>query len=195
MKTETSDPPEKVLSLTDRFTKFSSWNSLKRAIIKLRKIAMRFQREQQNQHLPVELFIIKEVQHEVYQEEVQSIMKGSKPPKNSSLLPLNPVLDPNGILRVGGRLQHISTNRPYGDYHHPIIIPKGHHVALLLVRHFHSNIQHQGRQLTECALRAAGFWLVGGKRLIIFVLRSCVTCKKLRSSFGWTKMADLPRDR
>lgn len=195
LKTETSDHPEKVLSLTARFTKFSSWNSLKRAITNLRKIAVRFQREKQNHHLPVEQFIIKEVQHEVYQEEVQSIMKGSKPPKNSSLLSLNPVLDPNGILRVGGRLQHISTNRPYEDDHHPIIIPKGHHIALLLVRHFHSNIQHQGRHLTECAIRAAGFWLVGGKRLIISVLRSCVTCKKLRGSFGWTKMADLPRDR
>nr|XP_034336122.1 uncharacterized protein LOC117692445 [Crassostrea gigas] len=136
LKTETSDHPEKVLSLTARFTKFSSWNSLKRAITNLRKIAVRFQREKQNHHLPVEQFIIKEVQHEVYQEEVQSIMKGSKPPKNSSLLSLNPVLDPNGILRVGGRLQHISTNRPYEDDHHPIIIPKGHHIALLLkLRH------------------------------------------------------------
>uniref|UniRef100_A0A8W8P6S9 Uncharacterized protein n=1 Tax=Magallana gigas TaxID=29159 RepID=A0A8W8P6S9_MAGGI len=126
LKTETSDPPEKVLSLTARFTKFSSWKS-QESYHKLKGDCCAFPKRKTKS---VEQFIIKEVQHKVYQEEVQSIMKGSKPPKNSSLLPLYLVLDPNGILRI---LQHISTNRPYEDDHHPIIIPKGHHIALLLI--------------------------------------------------------------
>jgi hypothetical protein len=190
-----SNPAQKFSTWTERITKFSSWNRLTRAITNLRKIALTFQREKQKVHLPVEKFIIKQIQHEVYMEEVEAITKGSKPPKNSSLLPLNPVLDSEGILRVGGRLRHMPTDQLSKEDLHPIIIPKGHQIAVLLVRHFHTQIHHQGRHLTESAVRAAGYWVIGGKRLIIGAIKSCVICKKLRGSFGWTKMADLPKDR
>lgn len=77
-------------------------------------------------------------------------------------------------------------------YKQPIIIPKGHHVATLLVRHFHQRVFHQGRKLTEGAIRAAGYWIVGARRLINSVIHKC---RKLRGEFCSQRMADLPKDR
>ena len=56
-------------------------------------------------------------------------------------------------------------------------------------------MEHQGRQFTEGAIRAAGLWIVAGKRLISSVLHSCVTCRKLRGKLEVQKMADLPPER
>lgn len=107
-------------------------------------------------------------------------------------MPLSPFIDQHGILRMGGRLD----KNGQGDGHlHPVIMPKDHYVTRLLVRKFHQQVLHQGRLLTEGALRCGGFWVVGAKNLIRSEIKSCVTCRKLRGSVGWQKMADLPEDR
>lgn len=49
--------------------------------------------------------------------------------------------------------------------------------------------------MTEGAVRGAGLWIVGFRRLVNSLIRSCIMCKKLRGNLGWTKMADLPLDR
>jgi len=64
----------------------------------------------------------------------------------------------------------------------PLIIPKQHHIALQLVRHYHQEVKHQGRHFTEGAIRAAGYWILDGKRLISSMIRKCTTCLKLRGS-------------
>ncbi|XP_052809448.1 uncharacterized protein LOC128237911 [Mya arenaria] len=78
---------------------------------------------------------------------------------------------------------------------HPIILPRKHPVSLLLVRHYHISVFHQGRLITEGALRSAGFWVVGAKCLVASVIHNCVVCKKLRGHFATQKMSDLPIDR
>lgn len=47
----------------------------------------------------------------------------------------------------------------------PAILLRDDHVSLLLVRHHHAQIKHQGCHLTEEAVRAARLWLLGGKGL------------------------------
>ncbi|XP_022345684.2 uncharacterized protein LOC111113788 [Crassostrea virginica] len=183
-----------------RFSRFSTWRSLVRALITLKT----FIRKRNN--LPIaeepsllastEKFIIKEVQSEMYSTEIKAIRGGNEPPKNSSLLPLNPILDGNGLLRVGGRTQRRQTTSDSDHYSaQPIIIPKGHHAAVLLIRHHHHMVHHQGRQMTEGAIRSAGYWIVNGKRMITSEIHHCVTCRKLRGKFGWVQMAELPKDR
>ena len=78
---------------------------------------------------------------------------------------------------------------------HPIILPKHHHISSLIVRHFHQKICHQGRHLTDGAIRASGFWIVSGKQLVSSEIAKCVFCLKLRGQRGWQFMADLPADR
>ena len=117
------------------------------------------------------------MQHEVYAEEIRCILNNEHLPQNSSLLALSPVIDGDGLLRVGGRLDGSKNELGFKN---PIIIPGRHHIAQLLVWHHHEAVRHQGRQFTEGAVRAAGFWIVGGKRLISSVLHKCIPCRKLR---------------
>lgn len=96
------------------------------------------------------------------------------------------------LLRVGGRIEQSGLNM---DETHPIIIPGHHHLATLLISHYHEEVKHQGRHLTEGAIRAAGFWLVGGKRCISSLLHRCITCRKLRGRIEHQQLGDLPAER
>ena len=56
--------------------------------------------------------------------------------------------------------------------------------SLKTIRQFHEKVIHQGRKLTECAIRSAGYWVVGARRLINSIIHSCVVCRKLRWEFS-----------
>ncbi|XP_035860336.1 uncharacterized protein LOC118495618 [Sander lucioperca] len=139
-----------------------------------------------------ECVIIKCVQHENYSEELKCIMSNCDLPKTSLLHKLRPVIDSEGLLRIGGRIDQAQLERCEA---HPIIIPNRNHVATLLVRHYHECVKHQGRHFTEGAIRASGLWMVGGKRLISSCIHRCVTCKKLRGKMEQQQMSDLPIER
>ena len=112
--------------------------------------------------------------------------------KKSPLRKLNPFIDEDGLIRIGGRLTNADLPR---DERHPDILPKTHHIATLIVRQYHEEVFHQGRHFTEGSIRSAGVWIVGGKWLVSSVLYNCVTCKKLRGRLMEQKMAPLPVDR
>ena len=108
-----------------------------------------------------ENFVNRTVQQETYNEEITSLSSGEPIPRNSSILALNPYLDNDGIVRVGGRLRH-----PKNTFcKNPILIPGKHYSANLLIRRCHELIQHQGRHITEGKVSSMGFWLTGYKRL------------------------------
>ena len=69
--------------------------------------------------------------------------------KKSALYQLDPFVDEYGILRLGSRLQ-----RARLEYKgkHPALLPKGHHLSKLIVCHYHSQVHHQGRQITDGAI-------------------------------------------
>ncbi|XP_037503363.1 uncharacterized protein LOC119378234 [Rhipicephalus sanguineus] len=183
---------------SNRFSRFSSWQSLQRAVASLIRVVRQRGKEPQPEADAVLLLLraktvaIGAVQQDAFSEEIHCIREQKSLPRNSPLRKLDPFLDARGLLRVGGRLNK-------GDFpddeRNPLIIPGRHHVATLLVRHYHERVQHQGRHFTEGAIRSAGFWLIGGKRCICSVLSGCVLCKKLRGRFQEQKMADLPKDR
>ena len=112
--------------------------------------------------------------------------------KKSALFRLDPFVSNDGLLRVGGRLRRASLE--YGEKH-PVLLPKGHHVSKLIVRHYHNQVHHQGRQITHGAIRQAGYWLINGNHTVSRELSLCVVCKKLRGPPLEQRMADLPPDR
>lgn len=65
--------------------------------------------------------------------------------KTSSLYRLDPFLDNEGILRVGGLIKRALVSY---DLKHPIVLPSKNHVTSLLVKHHHERISHQGRAVT-----------------------------------------------
>lgn len=191
---------------THRFSRFSSWERLVAGISVLRYVActrhkklsdidlhpVRDQFQSLDLKRQSELFILHQVQLESYQQELDCLKNLQPVPKSSPLLALDPFLDVDGLLKVGGRL-HRST-LPLVEKH-PVILPGKHHVSKLLAIHCHDAVQHQGRHLTEGAVRSAGYWITGGKRLVASLIFNCVKCKKLRGHFETQKMSDLPSDR
>ncbi|XP_052714021.1 uncharacterized protein LOC128187654 [Crassostrea angulata] len=183
-------------SIVDRFERFSQWSRLVRAfgILKTRA-RQRRKKTSYNQSVAfseAENFIISVVQHSVYSEKIRCISSAQALQRGSTIQALGPVLDEQGILRVGGRLNKLKLDNFEKN---PAIIPGSHHIATLLVRHHHDLLKHQGRHLTEGAVRSAGLWITGGKRLVSSVIYKCITCKKLRGKIAAQKMADLPADR
>lgn len=70
--------------------------------------------------------------------------------KSSKLYRLDPVVDDSGVLRVGGRLRRAALEL---EEKHLVLIPKKNHVADRIARHYHRQAHHQGRQITQGAIR------------------------------------------
>ena len=213
----------------ERFSRFSSLSSLRRAIANLIVLVKEFKQskiKERREQKPLttknesrlrnptamELqqamtVIIQAVQAEAFggEIELQNSIDVSQETENfvgrrerkqtlkkSSLYRLDPFIDSNGLLCVGGRLRRANLEQAEK---HPVFLPKNHHVTNLLVHHYHERVHHQGRHITQGAIRQAGYWLIGGHRTIARELRKCVICKKLRGPVLEQRMADLPPDR
>ena len=112
--------------------------------------------------------------------------------KNSKLVKLSPFLDVNGVLRVGGRIQHADV--PY-KVKHPVILPRQCSTTNVIIDHVHHSVCHAGRNTTLNELRLNGFWVINGNSLVRFVLSKCVKCKVLRGKASVQQMASLPKER
>ncbi|XP_064472910.1 uncharacterized protein LOC135387742 [Ornithodoros turicata] len=195
---------------SQRFERFSSWTRLVRAIAHLQHIARSFQSQRDATSQPcrhwhlcgrsrtdeelstAEKLIIANVQRDVFPREVRCLEMERVVPKDSPLWKLDPYMDEDGLIRIGGRLRNSTLSQ---NERHPIVVPPRHHIATLLVRHYHERVAHQGRHFTEGAIRAAGLWIVGAKRCVGSVIHNCIKCRKLRGKPQQQIMADLPRDR
>ena len=71
---------------------------------------------------------LKHVQQQAYSREINDLAAGKTLLKSSSLLSLNPYLDDEGLLRVGG-----STGE------HPILLPHDHAISTAIVRNYHAS--------------------------------------------------------
>lgn len=112
--------------------------------------------------------------------------------KSSKLHRLDPFLDDDDVIRVGGRLSRaaVLSNEKY-----PVILPKRGHITELVIKHFHQKCGHQGRGLTLNEIRANGYWIINGCSVVSNIINGCVTCRKLRGPTETQKMSDLPEDR
>ncbi|XP_071868023.1 uncharacterized protein [Bombus fervidus] len=89
---------------------------------------------------------------------------------------LNPFLDKDGMLRVGGRLSHATL--PFNQ-RHPIILPKSTTTALI-IEHKHLLNLHAGTQATLYALRRS-YWPIDGRSQVWSTVKKCVRCCRANS--------------
>jgi hypothetical protein len=86
----------------------------------------------------------------------------------SKLNKLDPFIDSDGIIRVGGRLER--SDIPYNSMH-PIILPKESTISRLIIESIHGAIGHLGKNSILTVLRQK-FWIIGAngimKRLVYF---------------------------
>ena len=122
-----------------------------------------------------------------FEKKKKAMLKRSSPIHN-----LDPFVDSDQILRVGGRIRRAKFEDKLKT---PVILPRKGHLTKLLIRHVHVKVRHGGRGMTLNELRSQGFWIVGGNSAVRQVIFECVTCRRLRGAVGEQKMADLPKAR
>lgn len=165
-----------------RFERFSSWkrltHGLAKVIQKVRSCATALERDRpKTDDLTQARTVI--VQQEAFKEEIKSLVKGEIVSKHSPLRRLDPILDSDGVLRIGGCMSSAAIS---WEEKHPI--------------RYHERVSHQGRHITEGAVRAAGQWPLRGKRYQVpSATHKCVTCRRLRGNMEKPKMSNLPADR
>ncbi|XP_029171330.1 uncharacterized protein LOC114940747 [Nylanderia fulva] len=123
--------------------------------------------------------------------ELEALSRNAPLPRRSHLLALRPILGRDGLIRVGGRLEH--SPLAYSEKH-PIVLAKGNHLALLLVRDAHLRTLHGGHQLTRSVL-ARTYWIIHASSLIRSEIHRCVRCARFRGETLQQQMGQLPADR
>ncbi|XP_056597979.1 uncharacterized protein LOC130433119 [Triplophysa dalaica] len=184
---------EKEEQFLDRFSRFSKWHTALKVVARIQQLAKgnKFPKPINVEDLKkAGVALIKLAQKDAFEKEMETLSHG-KLPNNNQFFQLDPVLH-DGVLRVGGRLTKASSPL---DLKHPIILPKNGSVTRLILGHCHEKTQHQGRGQTLNELRANGYWIVGGSKVVANYIKQCVTCRRARRPTETQKMADLPANR
>ncbi|GFX30990.1 integrase catalytic domain-containing protein [Trichonephila clavipes] len=131
------------------------------------------------------------VQEQVFLAEIKSLQSKGVVSPNSKLRNLNPFIDSDGLLRVGGRLSN--SDLPYVNKH-PAILPGNHNLTVQIIVHFHRKNLHTGASSLLHYVREK-FWPLNGRSLCRKVVHECLVCFKSRPLVTSQLMGNLPRDR
>ncbi|GFX25143.1 integrase catalytic domain-containing protein [Trichonephila clavipes] len=135
--------------------------------------------------------LIRMVQEQVFLAEIKSLQSKGVVSPNSKLRNLNPFIDSDGLLRVGGRLSN--SDLPYVNKH-PAILPGNHNLTVQIIVHFHRKNLHTGASSLLHYVREK-FWPLNGRSLCRKVVHECLVCFKSQLLVTSQLMGNLPRDR
>ena len=105
---------------------------------------------------------VKRAQTDCFMKEKADLMEKGLLSNKSSLLSLNPCLDGNQLLRVGGRLDNTELTF---DQQHPLILPKRHHITTLIIEDIHKKNSHARGQLLLSLIRQK-FWIPDARNVL-----------------------------
>ena len=183
--------------INELITKYSSWYKLSIAVAWLRRFVT-FMKNKENVstgHITVteikdsKVRILAFVQKQIYSKELLDLKATShKVNRESSLAKLCPFVGPDGLLRVGGRLQYSTY-----DYNriHQVILPKDHHLTEIIIHHYHKIDGHAPPAQVLASTRER-FWIVHGTSAIKNTLKPCIPCKRQDAVLGEQIMSPLP---
>lgn len=137
------------------------------------------------------ILLLKLAQQENFNVEYHQLKHDKSIESSSSLLTLNPFLDDNGLIRVGGRLNNAEINY---DKKHQILLPKNHKFTELIARDLHIKNLHCGSQQLLYLLREK-YWPISGYSLVKRITRMCIICFKYQPRSNTQLMGSLPTNR
>ena len=112
---------------------------------------------------------------------------------SSKLLQLRPVLDEDELVGCDGRLRYAEC-LPY-DTRLPIILPRGHWLTTLVVKHYHEKGYHASgtnETLTDLSSR---FWIIAARKEIRAWEKNCTECRRGKPKPASQVMAPFPQIR
>ncbi|XP_022808942.1 uncharacterized protein LOC111345923 [Stylophora pistillata] len=182
--------------------RFFNWTRLVRVHARVRRVLQnmrnRDNRNETMELLPEELKdaegeIVRLAQRNAFCDEYTALSSGKPIPKKSQLIKLNPCIDDEGVIRSDGRLKFAGF-LPC-DTRFPIILPRGHWVTKLIVKHYHERGNHAvGLNFTLFQL-SKRFWIIAAREEIHQRDRECNECKRERNKPACQIMAPLPQMR
>lgn len=123
-----------------------------------------------------------------YGKEISALHQDKPIPKSSDVLTLSPMLDEQGLLRVGGRLGNADLGY---EERHPLLLPKSCRLSKILVSYAHEQLLHGGTQLMALQLRER-FGITRLKDLCKETIAKCVVCIRYKAMPIEQKMGDVP---
>ncbi|XP_068989255.1 uncharacterized protein [Neodiprion pinetum] len=146
--------------------KFSLFGKLQRVIAFVLKFKANALSGKKNGPLSVEEFkkaekaIIRLTQQEALATELQSIEQGAQVIKTSKIASINPYIDSEGLLRVGGRLSKADIPETQKL---SITLPTRHLITKMILKKEHIRLHHCGPENLLCSIRSK-YWPLSGRR-------------------------------
>ncbi|XP_062545279.1 uncharacterized protein LOC134211908 [Armigeres subalbatus] len=134
---------------------------------------------------------LQHIQSKHFPNEISRLQRNLEVQRSSSLHQLRPFLDENGLVRVGGRLQHAELSY---DSTHQILLPRHSILTSLILVNEHHEQFHCGPQLLLASSRKR-YWILRGCSASRKVCRDCVMCNRSRPTRMIQQMGQLPADR
>ena len=131
------------------------------------------------------------MQRSSYPEEL-AYFESKRPGKRPAIVRQLDVIQRDGILRVGGRMERSDLSPAARN---PILLPQAGRFTQLVVEDVHRRNHHSGPAATLAALRQA-HWIPSGRQRIRTILRKCIPCNKVISrAYRAPDHAPLPSER
>lgn len=122
------------------------------------------------------MYWVKMTQEQSFSQEISQLASGQNISRDSKIKDLKPFLDKNGLISVGGRLQH--SDFSFREQH-PYVLPANHRYSELLVQHCHERVMHSGVRDTLVQMRER-YWVLKGRQLVKRVVSHCYICRRLK---------------
>lgn len=180
------------------YSRFSKWKRLVRATaytlrfvnyIRCRKI-QKGELTQEELATAINL-LTRKAQQEKYFNEISCLQAGGVIPKSSDIYKKSPYLDPNGVLRIDGRIDYAKIP---DEQKSPIILPKSSYITSLLMMDYHVKFQHMNHETAVNEIRQL-FSINKLRTAYKHVVRNCQWCKVYKGKPNAPQMAKLPRAR
>ena len=90
-----------------------------------------------------EIYLLQRAQQDTYPEEFNKLLHNKDIDKGSKIIALNPTFNDKQLICVGGT---VKVSDIFANSNHQIIISRHHPIAKLIIKHYHEQYLHMGRE-------------------------------------------------
>ena len=130
-------------------------------------------------------------QRENFSLEVEVLKTNTGTPESSPLFVLHPFVDPDGIVRVGGRIKNAKISY---ESRHPIILHGKNPITRLVISSEHLRLLHAGPTLVMASL-SRRYHIIGNRKAVRSIVRKCIVCRRIAARPQNQLLGQLPPER